>query len=237
MNKATTRARKNLRLMSPRKPSGPTRSLLSNANKYSKRWHWPVERFLLPKQYAGLTERGRSAVLRLMANYSQIENRVRLDLAIEVLREFGELRFVARGASMLPSIRPGDMLVVRQARVDEIRMGDVVLYVRNECFYAHRAICLDSQLRLTTRGDALAQADPLIDESELLGLVTAVIRGLKTIRLTQEQGARARFLRWALHRSDFATQCLLRSYRLVARCTAKLNNERGSMSEKLLGIS
>ena len=189
MNKATTRARKNLRLMSPRKPSGPTRSLPSNANKYSKRWHWPVERFLLPKQYAGLTERGRSAVLRLMANYSQIENRVRLDLAIEVLREFGEVRFVARGASMLPSIRPGDMLVVRQARIGEIRMGDVVLYVRNECFYAHRTICLDNRPSMITRGDALAQMDSPVNESELLGRVTAVVRGSKTIELTQVQGA------------------------------------------------
>jgi hypothetical protein len=172
-----------------------------------------------------------------MANHSQFDNRVRLDLAIEVLREFGEVRFVARGASMLPSIRPGDMLVVRQARIGEIRMGDVVLYVRNECFYAHRAICLDSQLRLTTRGDALAQADAPVDESELLGQVTAVIRGSKTIRLTQEQGAWIRFMRRVLQRSDFATLCLLRSYRLVARCIQKLDNERGSMSKKLLEIS
>jgi hypothetical protein len=172
-----------------------------------------------------------------MATQSQLDDRVRLDLAIEVLREFGEVRFVARGASMLPSIRPGDMLVVRQARVGEIRMGDVVLYVRNDCFYAHRAICLDSQLRLTTRGDALAQLDPPVIESELLGRVTAVHRGLKTIRLTRERGAWIRFQRWALQRSDFATQCLLRSYLLVARCTQELDNERGNMSEKLLEIS
>ena len=42
----------------------------------------------------------------------------RLDLAAEVLHRFGEVRFIAHGSSMIPSIYPGDLLTVRSDAVN-----------------------------------------------------------------------------------------------------------------------
>jgi len=165
-----------------------------------------------------------------MANRSQVDHGVRLNLAMEALREFGEIRFVARGLSMLPSILPGDMIVVRKARMDEIRRGEVVLYVRNECFHAHRAIGTDGGQQLITRGDASDQADPPVGKSEFLGRVTSVVRGLKTIQLKPEQGLWIRFVQWVLQHSGVATRCLVRSHRLYARSARKWDSELARMS-------
>jgi len=169
-----------------------------------------------------------------MTNHLQLDNTVRLNLAMEVLRAFGELRFFARGLSMLPAILPGDMIVVRQARLNEIRPGEVVLFARNDRFYAHRAICADGRLTLITRGDAMAQADSAVREGELLGRVTTVIRGLKTIPITRNPGARIRLLRWVFRRSDLATRFLIRTYRFYARSSRKLSNTRTNLTAKFM---
>jgi signal peptidase I len=172
-----------------------------------------------------------------MANHLQLDNTVRLGLAIEVLQAFGEIRFVARGLSMLPSILPGDMIVVRKARMNEIRAGEVVLYARHDCFYAHRVIRAGGRLTLIARGDAMAEADSAVGESELLGRVTTVIRGLKTIQVTRDPGARIRLLRWVFRRSDLATRFLIRTYRFYARNSQKLNHARATLAEKFLECS
>jgi Peptidase S24-like len=172
-----------------------------------------------------------------MANQLQLDNTVRLGLAIEVLQAFGEIRFVARGLSMLPSILPGDMIVVRKASMNEIRAGEVVLYARHDCFYAHRVIRTDGRLTLIARGDAMAQVDSAVSEGELLGRVTTVIRRFKTIPVTRDPGVKIRLLRWVFRRSDLATRFLIRTYRFYARSSQKLNNTRTNLTEKFLECS
>jgi hypothetical protein len=172
-----------------------------------------------------------------MSNLLQLDNTIRLGLAMEVLHTFGEIRFVARGLSMLPSILPGDIIVVRKAHIDEIRAGDVVLYARNNCFYAHRVIRVHGGLNLTARGDAMAQADSAVQQGELLGRVTSAIRGLKTIPIEREPGVRIRLLRWMFRHSDIATRVLIRTYRFYARNSQKLNHSRATLTEKLLECS
>ena len=60
---------------------------------------------------------------------------IRVDLAAEVLRRFGEIRFVARGASMIPAIYPGDLLTVRSHRIADARSGEIVLCLREGRFW------------------------------------------------------------------------------------------------------
>ena len=51
---------------------------------------------------------------------------VKCDLAGEVLRLFGKLHFAATGWSMLPSIWPGETLVVERDRSrDQIHIGEL----------------------------------------------------------------------------------------------------------------
>lgn len=144
-----------------------------------------------------------------------VQSRVEIELAlaVEVLRSFGELRFVARGASMLPTIFPGDVLLVSREPAASVRCGHVVLTFRDGRFYAHRVIrkmAEDSRHSLITRGDALVDEDPPVSENDLLGRVKVVIRGRKRIELREKQRAGKKLLQWAVRNSDDLAAWLLR---------------------------
>lgn len=62
------------------------------------------------------------------------------ELAAEVLRSFGELRFRANGSSMLPAVWPGDMLLVRSQDAAAVVPGDIVLFGRGGRLFAHRVV-------------------------------------------------------------------------------------------------
>ena len=52
-------------------------------------------------------------------------------LAEEVVRTFGEVRLRVFGTSMVPSILPGDLVLIQRASLHEISAGEVVLFLRD----------------------------------------------------------------------------------------------------------
>ena len=102
------------------------------------------------------------------------------ELAAKTVRRFGELRLRVTGSSMLPAILPGDVLRIRNCRIDQAGPGDIVLFIRHRRLFAHRAIAR-SGAGLLTQGDALAEPDPPVTADELLGRVTRIMRRGKTV--------------------------------------------------------
>ena len=108
---------------------------------------------------------------------------LKCELAGEVLRSFGGLRFKATGWSMLPSVWPGDTLVVERVSPDQVRVGDVVLVGRDGRLRAHRVVSVDEGCRSPrwiTQGDANPAPDQPVSRDELLGRVAYLIRSWKT---------------------------------------------------------
>ena len=104
---------------------------------------------------------------------------VKCDLALEVLRSFGKLRFAATGSSMLPAIWPGETLVVERARSNQFQVGDVVLVERRGGLCAHRLVSKVDGLGISqwiTQGDAISVQDDPVDDRDVLGRVAYVIR-------------------------------------------------------------
>jgi len=128
-------------------------------------------------------------------------------LVLEVLESTGQAKLAVTGTSMLPSIRPGDMLEVRRQGMEAILPGDLVLFLRNGGFAAHRVVEKAGEpdrTLLITRGDALRVPDPPVTPEELLGRVTAILRGGRRLdpRLTRW----ARVASWFLARSEFCAR-------------------------------
>lgn len=97
----------------------------------------------------------------------------RLDLSLETLRR-STIRLTAWGASMLPSIWPGDMLTIEPVKHDEVVRGDIVLVLRNHRVFIHRVVETTEKTNSRmwiTRGDSMPQSDPPATESNLLGRV------------------------------------------------------------------
>lgn len=100
----------------------------------------------------------------------------RQSLALEVLREHGEIRISVLGLSMLPTFWPADVLTIRAASLDECAPGDVVLCESKQRFVIHRVVRSLGDRLLITRGDALFHADHPVAENQLRGRVVDVQR-------------------------------------------------------------
>ena len=102
------------------------------------------------------------------------------ELAETALRNFGSLRLQANGFSMLPSVRPGDLLLIHRSEIGDIALGDIVLYAREGKLVVHRVIARmagPEGTRLITKGDALPSEDSAVSATELLGKVCLIFRG------------------------------------------------------------
>ncbi len=84
------------------------------------------------------------------------------------------LRFQARGRSMLPTIRDGEVLHVQPVVINELRKGDIVLFASGRNYTAHRLVFRDrSNDVFMTRGDAGTEMDGIVRGREILGKVIA----------------------------------------------------------------
>jgi signal peptidase I len=104
-------------------------------------------------------------------------------LSAAILRRGNDLRFRARGDSMRPFIRDGDVLLVRPGL--EIRLGDVVLCRFGDGrLLAHRVTMVHKQSHprsILLQGDACLWPDGLVLLDNVLGRVVAVERGRQRV--------------------------------------------------------
>ncbi|MGB7865851.1 MAG: hypothetical protein WCF74_20850 [Candidatus Sulfotelmatobacter sp.] len=137
---------------------------------------------------------------------------LKCELAVEVLRTFGTLRFAATGWSMLPSVWPGETLVVERVSQDQVRIGDLVLVGREGRLCAHRVVDKvdDSESdQWITQGDALPLPDRPVAGNELLGRVTYLIRGGKLMTVPTELGVIDNVIAKVVRRSVPAARALV----------------------------
>ncbi|MFZ0999938.1 MAG: S24/S26 family peptidase [Candidatus Sulfotelmatobacter sp.] len=143
---------------------------------------------------------------------------VKCELAGEVLRSFGNLRFKATGWSMLPSVWPGDTLVVERVGLDRVRVGDVVLVGGNGRLQAHRVVSLAEGCgspRWITQGDANPAPDQHVSGDELLGRVAYLIRAGKLIPVPAELSVVNQLIAKIVRRSGAAARALVYLHRAV----------------------
>ncbi len=145
------------------------------------------------------------------------------EVAAATLSRSGRLPVRVFGSSMLPAIWPGDVLVVAPAEGRRLGAGDIILFSREDRLFAHRILEVHdrgSGTVLTTRGDALAQADAPVVAPQVLGRVVAVLREGRPVdgwRASQAQ----KMLAWALRHAGPAYFLLLRIHEWRRRWAGK----------------
>jgi len=153
---------------------------------------------------------------------------VKCDLASEVLRSFGTLRFAATGWSMLPAIWPADTLVVDRVSPDQVRVGEVVLVGRKGRLCAHRVISKaddSGNPHWITQGDAVESPDPPVRAPELLGRVAYLIRGGKLMAVATKLSVVERLTARIVQRSVPAARALVYLHNM-AQTPAKAASEK-----------
>ena len=116
------------------------------------------------------------------------------DLAIQSLRAGNPLRVRARGGSMLPFLRDGDVLLVRPVGGIGVRIGDVLCYEPPSGGLCLHRVVARGERGFVTRGDALPYLED-VPEATVLGVVTARERRGRTVALdTPAARCRARLI-------------------------------------------
>jgi hypothetical protein len=144
-------------------------------------------------------------------------NGIARTLAEEVLRTFGEVRLRVFGTSMAPSILPGDFISVQRAALQDISLGEVVLFSRGDRLFLHRVVNrnvpnsadISFESCLITRGDRLCHDDPPICSAELLGRVVSIQRGTQLLKPILRRGRSQQLLAYVLRASDLATRLFI----------------------------
>lgn len=138
-------------------------------------------------------------------------------LSAELIENTGGLRFRARGRSMVPCIRDGDILTVEKVDPSHLRTGEVILgKVSDNLLLAHRIIARKGD-SWTICGDALIQHDPPLPADRIMGRVSSIERGEDKIDMTALPRRLSGRLRALIgrHPRAFASRILRRLLRAV----------------------
>jgi hypothetical protein len=116
----------------------------------------------------------------------------RADLLAPLLQELsaqgrcGEIPI--RGTSMSPTLLPGDRLRVIRATVDDVRVGDLVVWVGQAGPIAHRLVGwwkTRGEWQLLTKGDGALRLDPPVPGRCLVARAVARVRAGQVRRLDE----------------------------------------------------
>jgi len=109
-------------------------------------------------------------------------------LAQAILSEGLTLRFRAKGMSMHPFVRTGDILYVQTVAPEQVRTGDLVLFRAAGCKIAVHRVLRQTQWQerpaFIIKGDRTERPDGIVPAEDLLGRVIAREREGVKIDLT-----------------------------------------------------
>lgn len=109
----------------------------------------------------------------------------------ELIERFGTATVRVNGLSMLPAIRPGDMVTVRRCSVMNLAPGEVAVFTRDGRLFVHRVLAVGPD-QLLTKGDSLRTPDPLVEAHHLLGRAESVSRANRAMQLSSRPSIAAK---------------------------------------------
>lgn len=131
------------------------------------------------------------------------------ELAAELLRSSGSLRLSVTGHSMLPTVWPGDRLVVERVSIDDISEGDIVMFSSGLRFVAHRVVakrCASGGSSALTQGDSVSRPDSPVARQEIMGKVSRILRNGRCIEPGKSPRLSDRVVAAVFQRSEFAAR-------------------------------
>lgn len=95
---------------------------------------------------------------------------------------YGNDIMVISSDSMLPVLKPHDLIIVQRISIEDVEVGDIITYdshIPGIGIVAHRAIEItnaDGDIRIDTQGDNTGKSDPwTVHKEDLIGKVVNVI--------------------------------------------------------------
>ena len=119
----------------------------------------------------------------------------------ETLEKNGFLKFKAIGASMVPYIFSGDVIIIEKIDANEVTIGDILFFESQGSLFVHRLMRTsntENGTYLITKGDSMHSHDNPIRPSQVLGKVKKIKRWGITVN------SDSRFLKLFNHINNFS---------------------------------
>ena len=110
--------------------------------------------------------------------------RIAGELAHVELAPDSRLRLRVNGRSMLPLIRPGDIVVVEPVSPTKLRHGDIVAVRRADDIVTHRLMTPTDNGQVITKGDNMRGSDAPRAVTQVVGRIVALERNGAAVDLT-----------------------------------------------------
>ena len=122
----------------------------------------------------------------------QLPNEIIVDLMKAVFLQGSKFKFQAKGASMEPFIRDGDILTVVSINEVAPKIGKVVAYIdpQSRKMILHRIVAEDGSSFLIKGDNSASREDGWVAKAQLLGVVSSVEREEHEVRLGLKFGGR-----------------------------------------------
>jgi hypothetical protein len=140
-------------------------------------------------------------------------------IALEALDAFGRLRLRLTGTSMLPTLRPGDIVDFSSFHASQAKPGDIVLFRRESGLVTHRVVTCNTDA-LITQGDSLDAPDLAVAHADVLARAVGLTRGNRLLDWNRASRSPRLVTRWWFRRFDMATRMWLRWHRRASRRAA-----------------
>lgn len=156
------------------------------------------------------------------------------------LRAGQAIHFTVPTSSMLPILAPGDRVIVRGVRAEEVRLGDIAMANVGEGWRVHRVIgrrVVDETTLLVTKGDNCAEADAALPAAQVCGVVVAVLRDGHQASLLSRRARCAGMLLTLLSRAQWLMQRTLRGVtrRVALKASRVLLRVSASLARQIVG--
>ena len=129
-----------------------------------------------------------------------------LSLRKKLIENKHSVKIEAAGYSMFPFMRNGDVQTISPVPIEEIKVGDVAVFERDNDWISHRVIDIrktNNEITLILRGDSCIQLDPLVTTANYIGKTVGFERGTQTINLNDRENTSKRIIQLGLARCYF----------------------------------
>jgi len=119
------------------------------------------------------------------------------------------------GFSMWPFVKQGEKLIIKKFPIEDLKIGDLILYQRNNQKVCHRLIKkkeINGRYLIFVRGDNSTVSAELITEQMFLGKAISILRKGKMINLTS---SKQRLINWLI---VFLASGVSRGARIIKPC-------------------
>jgi signal peptidase len=121
-----------------------------------------------------------------------------LSLRKQLIENNHSVKIEASGYSMFPFLRKGDVQTISPVPIEDIQIGDVVVFEQNNNWISHRVIAIQkttNEISLTLRGDTSRFLDPTVTKENYIGKTVSFERKGKTIVLDEIRNVSMRIVK------------------------------------------